>query len=112
MAPALSVLQHWQKVLEAHRMRVPCLTSVLVVPRLANLLSPEAPNCKDLFLPPFQFFFNISTDDQEGLYSLYFHKCPGSNVKPGEQASFSLNVSTSLVLVLATQQGFVHPEGM
>ncbi|NXT46520.1 GP107 protein, partial [Pluvianellus socialis] len=23
----------------------------------------------------FQFFFNISSDNQEGLYSLYFHKC-------------------------------------
>lgn len=41
----------------------------------------------------FQFFFNISTDDQEGLYSLYFHKCSGNNVKPGEQASFSLNIA-------------------
>ncbi|XP_028612759.1 protein GPR107 isoform X1 [Grammomys surdaster] len=39
----------------------------------------------------FQFFFNISTDDQEGLYSLYFHKCPGNNVK-SEQVSFSLNI--------------------
>ncbi|GAB1286206.1 Protein GPR107 [Apodemus speciosus] len=40
----------------------------------------------------FQFFFNISTDDQEGLYSLYFHKCP-SNTRPGEQVSFSLNIA-------------------
>ncbi|XP_005346162.1 protein GPR107 [Microtus ochrogaster] len=38
----------------------------------------------------FQFFFNISTDDQEGLYSLYFHKC--SSNKPTEQVSFSLNI--------------------
>ncbi|XP_050010918.1 protein GPR107 [Alexandromys fortis] len=38
----------------------------------------------------FQFFFNISTDDQEGLYSLYFHKCPSN--KPTEQVSFSLNI--------------------
>ncbi|CAO2598010.1 Protein GPR107 [Lemmus lemmus] len=38
----------------------------------------------------FQFFFNISTDDQEGLYSLYFHKCPSQ--RPTEQVSFSLNI--------------------
>ncbi|XP_057610871.1 protein GPR107 [Chionomys nivalis] len=38
----------------------------------------------------FQFFFNISTDDQEGLYSLYFHKCPSN--RPTEQVSFSLNI--------------------
>ncbi|XP_038192341.1 protein GPR107 [Arvicola amphibius] len=38
----------------------------------------------------FQFFFNISTDDQEGLYSLYFHKCPSK--KPTEEVSFSLNI--------------------
>ncbi|XP_059116008.1 protein GPR107 [Peromyscus eremicus] len=40
----------------------------------------------------FQFFFNISTDDQEGLYSLYFHTCPGSKARPGEQVSFSLSI--------------------
>ncbi|OBS68495.1 hypothetical protein A6R68_02957 [Neotoma lepida] len=40
----------------------------------------------------FQFFFNISTDDQEGLYSLYFHKCPSSKSRPSEQVSFSLNI--------------------
>ncbi|XP_076425088.1 protein GPR107 isoform X2 [Peromyscus maniculatus bairdii] len=41
----------------------------------------------------FQFFFNISTDDQEGLYSLYFHKCPSSSKsRAGEQVSFSLNI--------------------
>ncbi|KAK7813624.1 hypothetical protein U0070_000674, partial [Myodes glareolus] len=37
-----------------------------------------------------KFFFNISTDDQEGLYSLYFHKCPSK--RPTEQVSFSLNI--------------------
>ncbi|XP_051041074.1 protein GPR107 [Phodopus roborovskii] len=40
----------------------------------------------------FQFFFNISTDDQEGLYSLYFHKCSGSKSQPSEQVLFSLNI--------------------
>lgn len=49
--------------------------------------------CEDSFFS-FQFFFNISTSDQEGLYSLYFHKCPSSKLRSGEQVSFSLNVST------------------
>ncbi|XP_057576434.1 protein GPR107 isoform X1 [Hippopotamus amphibius kiboko] len=40
----------------------------------------------------FQFFFNISTDDQEGLYSLYFHKCPGSERRSNDKFSFSLNI--------------------
>ncbi|XP_034871507.1 protein GPR107 [Mirounga angustirostris] len=40
----------------------------------------------------FQFFFNISTDDQEGLYSLYFHKCSGNDVPSGDKFSFSLDI--------------------
>ncbi|XP_021508793.2 protein GPR107 [Meriones unguiculatus] len=40
----------------------------------------------------FKFSFNISTDDQEGLYSLYFHKCPGSKLRSPSQVSFSLNI--------------------
>uniref|UniRef100_A0A8D1BMA4 G protein-coupled receptor 107 n=1 Tax=Sus scrofa TaxID=9823 RepID=A0A8D1BMA4_PIG len=40
----------------------------------------------------FQFFFNISTDDQEGLYSLYFHKCPGSKIRSNDKFSFSLDI--------------------
>uniref|UniRef100_A0A8C6QV22 G protein-coupled receptor 107 n=1 Tax=Nannospalax galili TaxID=1026970 RepID=A0A8C6QV22_NANGA len=40
----------------------------------------------------FQFSFNISTDDQEGLYSLYLHKCPGRNSKSSDKFSFSLDI--------------------
>uniref|UniRef100_A0A8C3W3N8 G protein-coupled receptor 107 n=1 Tax=Catagonus wagneri TaxID=51154 RepID=A0A8C3W3N8_9CETA len=40
----------------------------------------------------FQFFFNISTDDQEGLYSLYFHKCLGSEIRSNDKFSFSLDI--------------------
>ncbi|KAI5937984.1 protein GPR107 isoform X1 [Manis javanica] len=40
----------------------------------------------------FQFFFNISTDDQEGLYSLYFHKCNGKEMRPSDEFSFSLDI--------------------
>ena len=47
----------------------------------------------DLPIPSFQFFFNISSDDQEGLYSLYFHKCVGSERSTNDQRVFSLDVS-------------------
>ncbi|XP_004423634.1 PREDICTED: protein GPR107 [Ceratotherium simum simum] len=40
----------------------------------------------------FQFFFNISTDDQEGLYSLYFHKCLGKETQTTDKFSFSLDI--------------------
>uniref|UniRef100_A0A2R9AI44 G protein-coupled receptor 107 n=1 Tax=Pan paniscus TaxID=9597 RepID=A0A2R9AI44_PANPA len=43
------------------------------------------------FLLHFQFFFNISTDDQEGLYSLYFHKCLGKEL-PSDKFTFSLDI--------------------
>ncbi|XP_051022127.1 protein GPR107 [Acomys russatus] len=41
----------------------------------------------------FQFFLNISTGDQEGLYSLYFHNCLGNKLRPPNQVSFSLNIA-------------------
>ncbi|XP_078006131.1 protein GPR107 isoform X2 [Phascolarctos cinereus] len=40
----------------------------------------------------FQFFFNISTSDQEGLYSLYFHKCFLSDIRTSDELSFSLDI--------------------
>ncbi|KAM9066905.1 protein GPR107 isoform 3-T3 [Sarcophilus harrisii] len=40
----------------------------------------------------FQFFFNISTSDQEGLYSLYFHKCLSSKSQTRDELSFSLDI--------------------
>ncbi|NXX22858.1 GP107 protein, partial [Podargus strigoides] len=49
--------------------------------------------CKNAYfpIPSFQFFFNISSDNQEGLYSLYFHKCVGSDGPTNDQL-FSLDV--------------------
>lgn len=41
----------------------------------------------------FQFFFNISSENQEGLYSLYFHKCFGNGGPTNDQQLFSLDVS-------------------
>ncbi|KGL82231.1 Protein GPR107, partial [Tinamus guttatus] len=40
----------------------------------------------------FQFYFNVSSDNQEGLYSLYFHKCIGSDLQTNDQQLFSLDV--------------------
>ncbi|XP_037351332.1 protein GPR107 [Talpa occidentalis] len=40
----------------------------------------------------FQFSFNISTDDQEGLYSLYFHNCLGNEIRSSDKFSFSLDI--------------------
>ncbi|XP_066466660.1 protein GPR107 [Tiliqua scincoides] len=38
----------------------------------------------------FQFFFNITSESQEGLYSLYFHKCSEKGVR--EPLPFNLNI--------------------
>ncbi|KFV42114.1 Protein GPR107, partial [Tyto alba] len=46
----------------------------------------------DYLISYFQFFFNISSDNQEGLYSLYFHKCVGSDGPTNDQQLFSLDI--------------------
>ncbi|KFP82778.1 Protein GPR107, partial [Apaloderma vittatum] len=46
----------------------------------------------DFLISCFQFFFNISSDNQEGLYSLYFHKCVGGKGQTKEQRLFSLDI--------------------
>ncbi|NWX92176.1 GP107 protein, partial [Nothoprocta pentlandii] len=38
------------------------------------------------------FYFNISSDNQEGLYSLYFHKCVGVDGQTNDKQLFSLDV--------------------
>ncbi|KFV64103.1 Protein GPR107, partial [Dryobates pubescens] len=43
-------------------------------------------------IPSFQFFFNISSDSQEGLYSLYFHKCAAGDGSTKDQRLFSLDI--------------------
>ncbi|NXR10368.1 GP107 protein, partial [Semnornis frantzii] len=58
----------------------------------APLALPPAENA-DLFATPcLQFFFNISSATQEGLYSLYFHKCAGGEGSARDQRLFSLDV--------------------
>ncbi|KFV89636.1 Protein GPR107, partial [Fulmarus glacialis] len=46
----------------------------------------------DFPIPYFQFFFNISSDNQEGLYSLYFHKCVDEDGPTNDQQLFSLDI--------------------
>ncbi|NWI57974.1 GP107 protein, partial [Calyptomena viridis] len=46
----------------------------------------------DFSIPYFQFFFNISSESQEGLYSLYFHKCVGKKGAANDQLLFNLDV--------------------
>uniref|UniRef100_A0A8C3C3Z0 G protein-coupled receptor 107 n=1 Tax=Cairina moschata TaxID=8855 RepID=A0A8C3C3Z0_CAIMO len=47
----------------------------------------------DFHILCFQFFFNISSDNQEGLYSLYFHKCVGEKGQPNnDKQLFSLDI--------------------
>ncbi|XP_042734737.1 protein GPR107 [Lagopus leucura] len=57
-----------------------------------SIVEQEHPVRNDRGTISFQFFFNISSDNQEGLYSLYFHKCIDSNGKPRDQQLFSLDI--------------------
>ncbi|NXG50302.1 GP107 protein, partial [Psilopogon haemacephalus] len=49
-------------------------------------------NADSFPLPYLQFSFNISSDTQEGLYSLYFHKCAVGEGSTKDQRLFSLDV--------------------
>ncbi|KAM6316316.1 protein GPR107 isoform 2-T3 [Podargus strigoides] len=56
-----------------------------------SIIEQEHPVHNDRGTFSFQFFFNISSDNQEGLYSLYFHKCVGSDGPTNDQL-FSLDI--------------------
>ncbi|NWH88721.1 GP107 protein, partial [Aegithalos caudatus] len=56
-------------------------------------LWPHSGMNADFSIPHFQFFFNISSEKQEGLYSLYFHKCVGKKGPANDQLLFSLDVN-------------------
>ncbi|KAM9256951.1 protein GPR107 isoform 1-T1 [Cariama cristata] len=57
-----------------------------------SIVEQEHPVHNDRGTFSFQFFFNISSDNQEGLYSLYFHKCVGSDGPINDQQLFSLDI--------------------
>ncbi|KFQ67560.1 Protein GPR107, partial [Phaethon lepturus] len=71
-----------------------CMCSLLVPLEMASYRGNPVVNEKnaDFPIPYFQFFFNISSDNQEGLYSLYFHKCVGSDATNNDQRLFSLDI--------------------
>ncbi|XP_064533006.1 protein GPR107 isoform X1 [Pseudopipra pipra] len=56
------------------------------------IIEQEHPVHNDGGTYSFQFFFNISSDSQEGLYSLYFHKCVGEKGPANDQLRFSLDI--------------------
>ncbi|XP_010145968.1 PREDICTED: protein GPR107, partial [Eurypyga helias] len=57
-----------------------------------NVVEQEHPVHNDRGTFSFQFFFNISSDNQEGLYSLYFHKCVISEGSTHDQRLFTLDI--------------------
>ncbi|XP_065709814.1 protein GPR107 [Patagioenas fasciata] len=57
-----------------------------------NIIEQEHPIRNDKGTFSFQFFFNISSDNQEGLYSLYFHKCVADKGPANDQQLFSLDI--------------------
>ncbi|XP_063265044.1 protein GPR107 isoform X2 [Prinia subflava] len=57
-----------------------------------SMIEQEHPVHNDRGTFSFQFFFNISSDKQEGLYSLYFHKCVGKKGPANDQLLFSLDI--------------------
>ncbi|XP_068067383.1 protein GPR107 isoform X1 [Anomalospiza imberbis] len=57
-----------------------------------SMVEQEHPVHSDKGTFSFQFFFNISSDKQEGLYSLYFHKCVGKKGPANDQLLFSLDI--------------------
>ncbi|KAM6047579.1 protein GPR107 isoform 1-T1 [Chlamydotis macqueenii] len=57
-----------------------------------SIIEQEHPVHNDRGTFSFQFFFNISSDNQEGLYSLYFHKCVGKDGPANDQQLFSLDI--------------------
>ncbi|XP_072739561.1 protein GPR107 [Ciconia boyciana] len=57
-----------------------------------SIVEQEHPVHNDRGTFSFQFFFNISSDNQEGLYSLYFHKCVGKDGLTNDQQLFSLDI--------------------
>ncbi|XP_037257078.1 protein GPR107 isoform X1 [Falco biarmicus] len=57
-----------------------------------SIVEQEHPVHNDRGTFSFQFFFNISSDNQEGLYSLYFHKCVGKDGSTNDKQLFSLDI--------------------
>ncbi|XP_019331275.1 protein GPR107 isoform X1 [Alligator mississippiensis] len=57
-----------------------------------NIIEQVHPIHNDKGTVSFQFNFSISSDDQEGLYNLYFYKCIGNDMQTNDQLLFSLDI--------------------
>ncbi|NWZ63679.1 GP107 protein, partial [Acrocephalus arundinaceus] len=93
----IKILQRPTKIqmAEVSQLNLTCVLSLLIPHCCA--FSTELWACSgknaDFSFPLFQFFFNISSDKQEGLYSLYFHNCVGKKGPANDQLLFSLDVN-------------------
>ncbi|NXK50604.1 GP107 protein, partial [Chauna torquata] len=81
----------WQKPTKIQTAKVSAKPDLYVLSLLVSGWCASSSNA-DFPIPYFQFFFNISSDNQEGLYSLYFHKCVVSDGQTNDQQLFSLDV--------------------
>ncbi|NWV35206.1 GP107 protein, partial [Grantiella picta] len=70
----------------------PAKLDLCLFPFSQSMVEQEHPVHNDRGTFSFQFFFNISSDKQEGLYSLYFHKCVGKKGPANDQLLFSLDI--------------------
>ncbi|XP_019366213.1 PREDICTED: protein GPR107 isoform X2 [Gavialis gangeticus] len=57
-----------------------------------NIIEQVHPIHNDKGTVSFQFNFSISSDDQEGLYNLYFYKCVGNDMQTNDRLLFSLDI--------------------
>ncbi|NWT97075.1 GP107 protein, partial [Urocynchramus pylzowi] len=101
----IKILQRPMKiqVIKVSQLNLTCVTRTSCTSCRKNFLVSEMTSYQgnpvvneknaDFPIPYFQFFFNISSDKQEGLYSLYFHKCVGKKGPANDQQLFSLDVN-------------------
>ncbi|NXO13730.1 GP107 protein, partial [Oriolus oriolus] len=101
----VKILQRPTKIQMAKvsQLNLTCVTRTSCSPQRKNFLISEMTSYQgnpvvneknaDFSIPYFQFFFYISSDEQEGLYSLYFYKCIGKKGPANDQLLFSLDVN-------------------
>ncbi|NXL17060.1 GP107 protein, partial [Setophaga kirtlandii] len=103
----IKILQRPMKmqVTKVSQLNLTCVTRTSCTPCPRNFFVSEMTSYQgnpvvneknaDFSIPCFQFYFNISSDKQEGLYSLYFHKCVGKKGPANDQQLFSLDVNVT-----------------
>ncbi|NXE26503.1 GP107 protein, partial [Ardeotis kori] len=89
---AVILVKILQRPIKIQTAKVSLLNLTYVCCHYQFLIDVHPAKNTDFPIPSFQFFFNISSDNQEGLYSLYFHKCVGKEGPTNDQQLFSLDV--------------------